>query len=87
MLTHLLQLLSQAENGLSLAEISRTLGAQPSAVLAMVELLVQKGRIIEIGPDGGCCTTCGVEAQCNLLAMRGKRYVLRPRFPLNLAHE
>ena len=76
MLTQLTELLTSKENGLSLAEISRTLNAQPSAVLAMLNLLVQKGRLIEIGPDGGYCAGCGSQSDCNLLAARGKRYML-----------
>ena len=76
MLTQLIELLENKENGLSLSEISRAMKAQPSAVLAMIELLVQKGRLLEIGPDGQCCTTCGIQADCNLLAARGKRYLL-----------
>ena len=75
MLAQLLSLLETRENGLSLSEISRAMNAQPSAVLCMIQLLVQKGRLIEIGPDGKCCTTCGLESECNLLAARGKRYM------------
>ena len=76
MLNQLVKLLEQKENGLSLLEISRALKAQPSAVLCMIELLVQKGKLIEIGPDGKYCATCGVQSDCNLLAARGKRYAL-----------
>ena len=76
MLTQLVKLLEEKENGLSLAEISREMKAQPSAVLCMIDLLVQKGKLTEIGPDGKCCTTCGVQTECNLLAARGKRYAL-----------
>ena len=75
MLTQLVSLLEAKENGLSLSEISRAMNAQPSAVLCMIRLLVQKGKLIEIGPDGKCCTTCGFESKCNLLAARGKRYI------------
>jgi hypothetical protein len=75
MLTQLVHLLENKANGLSLSEISREMKAQPSAVLCMIDLLVQKGKLIEIGPDGRCCNTCGVQAECNLLAARGKRYV------------
>jgi predicted Zn-ribbon and HTH transcriptional regulator len=78
MLTKLVSLLETKENGLSLAEISRLMNAQPSAVLSMIGLLVQKGKLIEIGPDGKCCTTCGYESECNLLAARGKRYMAAP---------
>jgi Mn-dependent DtxR family transcriptional regulator len=76
MLTQLIALLKNKESGLSLSEISRTLNVQPSAVMSMIGLLVQKGRLIEIGPDGKCCTTCGVQSNCNLLAARGKRYTI-----------
>jgi hypothetical protein len=79
MLKQLVRLLQNRENGLSLAEISRALNAQPSAVHSMICLLVQKGKLIEIGPDGKCCSTCGLESQCNLLAARGKRYMLAPQ--------
>jgi predicted Zn-ribbon and HTH transcriptional regulator len=76
MLTQLVRLLETKENGLSLSEISRSMNAQPSAVLCMIELLVQKGKLLEIGPDGQCCNTCGLEAECNLLKARGKRYLV-----------
>ena len=78
MLTQLIKLLETKESGLSLSEISRELNAQPSAVMSMIETLVQKGKLMEIGPDGKCCTTCGLESECNLLAARGKRYAVSP---------
>ena len=76
MLTQLVVLLKNKENGLSQSEISRAMNAQPSAVMSMIGLLVQKGRLIEIGPDGKCCTTCGIQSNCNLLAVRSKRYAV-----------
>ena len=78
MFAQLIDLLESRENGLSLAEISRAMDAQPSAVMSMICLLVQKGKLIEIGPDGRCCSTCGYESECNLLAARGKRYFVAP---------
>jgi hypothetical protein len=76
MLNQLVTLLEENENGLSLSEISRAMKAQPTAVLSMINLLVQKGKLIEIGPDGKCCLACGVQSDCNLLAARGKRYTI-----------
>ena len=76
MLTQLVNLLANKENGLSLSEISREMKSHPTAVLSMLDLLVQKGKLLEIGPDGKCCGTCGLQAECNLLAARGKRYVV-----------
>lgn len=79
MLTQLVDLLENKENGLSLSEISHMMNAQPTAVLSMIQLLVQKGKLLEIGPDNKCCTTCGFESDCSLLAARGKRYICRGR--------
>ena len=79
MLTQLVDLLENKENGLSLSEISRAMNAQPTAVLSMIQLLVLKGKLLEVGPDNKCCTTCGFESDCSLLAARGKRYVCRGR--------
>lgn len=76
MLAQLIQLLESRESALSLSEISRAMDSQPSAVLCMIQLLVQKGKLVEIGPDGKPCATCGLESQCNLLAARGKRYMI-----------
>jgi hypothetical protein len=81
MLTQLVKLLEDKENGLSLSEISREMKAQPSAVLSMIDLLVKKGKLLEIGPDNKCCTTCGIQSECNLLAARGKRYVVAAYVP------
>ena len=81
MLTQLVDLLETKENGLSLSEISRSMNAQPTAVLSMIQLLVRKGKLLEIGPDNKCCTTCGFESDCSLLAARGKRYICRPAAP------
>jgi DNA-binding IclR family transcriptional regulator len=76
MLSQLVSLLENSEDGLSLFEISRRMNAQPSAVQSMLELLVQKGRLVEVGPDGKVCAACGVEANCQLLAVRGKRFII-----------
>jgi predicted Zn-ribbon and HTH transcriptional regulator len=78
MLTQLIKLLENKESGLSLSEISRELNAQPSAITSMIEMLVQKEKLIEIGPDGKHCASCGLESDCNLLKARGKRYVVAP---------
>ena len=74
MLAQLVNLLKRQENGLSLSEISRRMNAQPTAVMPMIQLLVKKGKLLEVGPDGKNCTTCGIQSRCNLLATRGKRY-------------
>lgn len=80
MLSQLLSLLTDADRSLSLFEISRSMHAQPSAVLPMLDLLVQKNKLLEIGPDGKYCTDCGQVSDCNLLAVHGKRYALAEKF-------
>ncbi|WKZ34256.1 MAG: FeoC-like transcriptional regulator [Anaerolineales bacterium] len=76
MLTQLLFLLEGKSDGLSLFEISRLVKAQPTAVQSMLELLVRKGRLVEVGPDGRVCAACGLESNCQLLAVKGKRYMV-----------
>jgi hypothetical protein len=45
----------------------------------MIDLLVRRGRLLEIGEDGQLCAECGLRGECNLLAARGVRYaVARP---------
>ena len=80
MLSELVALLEQREHGLRLDEISRALGAQPGAVRGMLDLLVQRGRLLEIGPDGAACAACGIRPEeCSLLAARGARAVVACR--------
>ncbi|MFN8382646.1 MAG: FeoC-like transcriptional regulator [Anaerolineales bacterium] len=80
MLTQLISLLEKNKDGLSLFDISRMMKSQPSAVMSMLELLVQKGKLLAIGPDGKYCADCGQVSDCNLLAVHGKRYVLSSQF-------
>ena len=79
MLTRLIALLQDAPRGLSLTQISRALDAQPAAVAGMLDWLARAGRLIEVGPDGCFCASCGLEGQCQLLTVHGKRYVVAPR--------
>jgi hypothetical protein len=44
--------------------------------MSMIDLLVQKGKLVEIGPDGKYCGACGLQSDCNLLKARGKRYMV-----------
>jgi DNA-binding IclR family transcriptional regulator len=69
MLKQLVSLLQQAPGGLSRAEISRELRAQPAAVAGMLELLARQRRLNEIGPGGDYCMTCGLQGQYNRLAV------------------
>lgn len=78
MLKELITLLQSHQSGMSLAEISKALNAQPSAVFGMITMLVKKGKLIEMNPGGQICTACAVQSQCNLLAARTKRYICAP---------
>lgn len=79
MLRSLIDLLEQQRGGLGLAEISRQLQTEPGVLQGMLTLLVQQGRVIEVGPDDQVCTTCPISGRCNLLTGQNVRYVLRRR--------
>ena len=80
MLSQLVHLIEENEGEIDLVAISRSLDAQPSAVTGMLDTLVRKGRVVEIGTDCGFCDSCGLSNQCVLPARRIKRYqvVRRP---------
>lgn len=83
MLSRLLDLIEHTQGGLGLHELCRQLDAPPEAVQGMLELLIRKGRLVALGPDGGICTECATKGECNLLAWLGPRYVLAPRSSRN----
>jgi Mn-dependent DtxR family transcriptional regulator len=74
MLTELLHLLEQNNAEYDLQELGRILGVQPSAVAGMLELLVRKGRVVEMGADCGICDTCGIRGHCDIPVTRAKHY-------------
>lgn len=82
MLSQLIHLLEENDGEIDLVAIGRFLNAQPSAVAGMLDTLIRKGRIVEIGPDCGVCDSCILSTQCMLPARRIKRYqvVRRPSF-------
>ncbi len=79
MVFELIALLEKNQGKLDLAEISRELNAQPSAVAGMIEMLVRKGRIAEIRPMCGSCDKCGLNNQCTIPTKRTKQYVIAER--------
>lgn len=81
MLTELLQLLEQNQGQLDLAQLSQQLNAQPSAVAGMLEMLIRKGRIDEMGVDCSICQTCSLRNNCDLPANRARRFRLSARVP------
>lgn len=80
MLRQLLHLIEQNDGELTLAELGRLLEADSGAVAGMLETLVRKGRIREVGtacgPDGSptLCDACSLHHRCNLSAARARRY-------------
>ncbi len=78
-LSELLRLLETHRGGLGLSELSDALNAEPSAVEGMLQMLVQRGRVIVVGADGGVCASCGMQERCNLLATHQTRYVVMPK--------
>lgn len=76
MLTQLLHLLEQNHGRLHLADLSRQLGAEPGAVLGMIETLVRKGRLVEAPPACGVCETCPLHSGCNLPVRRARQFVI-----------
>lgn len=76
MLTQLLQLMAETQRSCQIEELSRTLHAQPSAVEAMLETLVQRGRVVAIDGSQLQCAECALRGKCDLPAVKGRRYVL-----------
>jgi predicted transcriptional regulator len=74
MLTELLRLLEQNQAEYNLQELGRILGVQPSAVAGMLETLVRKGRVLEVGADCSICDSCGIRGHCDIPVTRAKRY-------------
>ena len=81
MLREILTLVDDAEEGLTLSEVARRLDAPAGLVHHMLQTLVQRGRLVELGPDQQVCTACGERPTCLLLTFGGVRY-RRPRLPL-----
>lgn len=81
MLIQLLEILRQSQGGMAISEISRRLGTDAGVVSGMLQVLIEKGRIVQIGPDGLICGTCPLQSGCNLLEGMNSRYVLVPRDP------
>lgn len=81
MLTELLRLIEQNQGQLDLSELSQQLNAQPSAVAGMLEILIRKGRVDEMGADCSICQTCSLRNKCDLPANRARRFRLSTKIP------
>ncbi len=75
MLKQVLDEFEKSDGALSLDEMAGRLSVERSALEGMIEFWVRKGRLRQMGPDGGDCARC---AGCPLASNgeRGKSYVL-----------
>lgn len=81
MLSELLSLLEQNQGQIHIQELSQRLDIPPSVLAGMIQLLVQKGRLVEVNLTCGLCETCALRATCDPGAVRAKNYrVQSPAF-------
>ena len=73
MLTELQRLIEQNQGEINLNQLSKQLGAQPSAVAGMLDFLIRKGRVQELGVDCRSCESCGFANECLMPVKRAKR--------------
>ncbi len=60
MLKDIIRMFEQSERPTSLSEMARTLGVQESALEGMLDTLVRKGKLVEVGAEAGCASgSCG----------------------------
>jgi len=77
MLQQLLQLLEESQRSCQIAELSRKLNAQPSAVEAMLETLVRRGRVVAVEAGSQLCAECVLNGKCDVPVVKGRRYTLQ----------
>ena len=79
MLSRILQEFERAEGPLDLNELSRRLGVERSALDGMLEYLVRKGKLREVGLGTETCAHCAGRLSCAQLQMgnlMGRAYEL-----------
>ena len=79
MLSRILKEFEGAEGPLDLNELSRRLGVERSALDGMLEYLVRKGRLREVGLGTETCAHCAGHLSCAQLQMgnlMGRTYEL-----------
>ena len=63
-LSGILREFENARGDITLAELARHLGVERSALDGMIQLLVRKGRLREVGGVEGSCAGCGLRPGC-----------------------
>jgi hypothetical protein len=79
MLSRILKEFEGAKGPLDLNELSRRLGVERSALDGMLEYLVRKGKLREVGLDTETCAHCAGHLSCAQLQMgnlMGRAYEL-----------
>ncbi len=79
MLSRILEELREAKGPLDLNEMSRRLGVERRALDGMLQFLVRKGRLREVGPIAEACSHCTGRFSCAQLkvgVLLGKAYEL-----------
>ncbi|MFH1646897.1 MAG: FeoC-like transcriptional regulator [Chloroflexota bacterium] len=78
MLAEIMKAFRETGGPLDLNELSRSLGAERSAVEGMLQTLVRQGKLREISPGSEDCTHCGGRADCARLqtGLMGRVYEL-----------
>ena len=80
MLKQILAEFQQTKTSVCLDELSRKLEIETSALEGMLQTLVQRGRLQEIGPTPYNCVACPARGGCVILTNGvQKRYFLVPQ--------
>ncbi len=78
MLKQILAEFEQRPTSLCLDELSQKLTIAPSALEGMLDMLVQKGRLLEISATHNACEICPARAGCVIINTSAKSYILAP---------
>jgi hypothetical protein len=78
MLKQILAEFEQSPTMLCLDELSQKLAVTPSALEGMLDMLVRKGRLLEISAAHSACTSCPARAGCVIIRSSAKSYILAP---------
>ena len=76
MLREIIQTFEQNEQPTSLREMAARLDVQDSALEGMLDMLVRKGTLIEVGSEINTCRSCGGAKGCPYIVDQPKSYML-----------
>ena len=76
MLREIIQMFEQNERPGTLKEMAARLNVQDSVLEGMLDMLVRKGTLIEIGGEINTCRSCGGAKGCPYIVNQPKSYML-----------